>query len=132
FSSRLSRLDVSWDRASFLDRIQLDIRISAEGDPDRVYLRIPVIESGSVFDSNYPIRPMDGGKGLSVSVGARPPEPLVISLTVSLDFSAPAEVIAVYRSPFLPFRAEGLVEVIEHVTETRSEVLLRGSTELGS
>ncbi|MCK7470893.1 MAG: hypothetical protein MZU95_08980 [Desulfomicrobium escambiense] len=121
-----SLISVAVTRESFLDRTQLLLSISAEGDPSEIRILIASLDSGSVYDSSFPFRSTVDGKGIEVHVGARPPDPVIVSLTVSRDFSASAVAVAGYRFPAYPLGTDGPVQVVDHLLETRTTVLLRG------
>ena len=125
-------LSVSIAREYFLDRTQLNLSVSADGDVDGIRVRIPSFDSGSVFDSSFPFRSTDDGKGIEVFIGARPPRPVTVSLTVSRDFSAAATVVVEYRSPVGSFLPEGRVRILNYKAEYRTEVFLKGERTKGS
>ncbi len=120
------RIRVSVARKAFLDRVQLDLSIRTEGEPDRIWIRIPGMASGSVYDASFPFRPTGDGAGIVISIGARPPDPVEVSLTVSGDFRAEAEIVAEFRSPSTPLRLEGPVSLRDYRQESRRTVTLSG------
>ena len=124
--SQDSFLSVSVSRELFLDRTKLNLSVSADDDPSEIRILISSPDSGSMYDSSFPFRSTEDGKGVEVYVGARPPDPVVVSLTVSRDFSASALVTAEYRFPASSLGTDGFVKIIDHLMETRTTVLLRG------
>mgnify|MGYP000864417021 CR=1 FL=1 len=119
-----SRIRASLDRQAFLDRVQLSLSLWTEGDPAGIRILIPSIESGSVYDASFPFRSTENGSGVEIFVGARPPDPVVVSLTVSRDFSASAEISAVFRSPAIPLVPAGAVRIMEYLQESRRTLRL--------
>lgn len=120
------RIRVSVARKPFLDRVQLDLSIRTEGEPDSIRIRILGMTKGSVYDASFPVRPTEDGAGIVISIGARPPNPVEVSLTVSGDFLAEAEVAAEFRSPSTPLLPEGPVTLRDYRQESRRTVILRG------
>ncbi len=123
------RIRASLERQAFLDRVQLSLSLWTEGDPSAIRIRIPAMESGSVYDISFPFRSTEDGRGIEIFIGARPPDPVVVSLTVSRDFSASAEVTAVFRSPAAPVVPEEAVRLLEYRQESRRTLRLSGGGE---
>lgn len=120
-----SRIRLSLDRAAFLDRVQLSLSIRTEGEPRGIRITIPSMDSGSVYDTTFPYRPTEDGKGIVIFIGARPPDPVAVSLTVSRDFSALAEISADFPTPASPLILEGPVRLRDYMQESRVYAYLR-------
>ena len=120
-----SRIRMSLDRSAFLDRVQLSLSIKTEGAPRGIRISIPSMDSGSVYDTSFPFHPTEDGRGIVIFIGARPPNPVVVSLTVSRDFSALAEIAAVFPTPASPLILEGPVRLRDYAQESRLYAYLR-------
>lgn len=120
------RIQLSVGRTAFLDRVQLTLSIRISGEAGGIRITVPSLDSGSVYDTTFPFRSTEDGKGIVVSIGARPPNPLRVSLTVSRDFAALAEIAADFSDPSVPWRLDGPVRIREYSQESRLYVFLRG------
>ncbi len=120
-----SRIRMTLDRTAFLDRVQLTLSIRTEGDPIGMRITIPSMDSGSVYDTSFPFHPTEDGEGIVIFIGARPPDPVVVSLTVSRDFAALAEISADFTTPVPPLVLEGPVSLRDYLQESRLYAYLR-------
>lgn len=123
--SEQNLLTLDESRSYFLDRSQISLTIRYPGEPSGVTIAIPQMTTGSIYDCSYPFKATEDGRGVEVTIGARPPNPLVLDFTVSPAFSAPAYVTVEYHAAPKPFTAEGLVRIREHSVELRAGILLQ-------
>jgi hypothetical protein len=70
---------------AFLDRKNVSLRLAPAGQPYRVYLRLSSPEEFTLFDANFPYLREPDGKEYRILVGANPPVPLSVQLTVPRD-----------------------------------------------
>lgn len=121
-------LRITTAQRSFLDRTLITLSISARENPLRIRVEIPEIASGSIYDCSYPFKASPNGRGISISVGARPPQPLDVALTVSRDFAGPAQVTAEFDKAPEPFEAGERLRIADHSAEYTYEIPLSART----
>ena len=100
--------------------------IDANAAPYKIRIEIPEVLSGSVYDCSYPFSATGDRKGIEVSIGARPPSPLVVSFTVSSDFSGAARVTAEFRESIEPLETQGPIRIARHFVEHQAGIMLEG------
>jgi hypothetical protein len=90
-----------------LDRSVLGIELSFAKRPDFLSLQISSENELRLYDCSLPYRVAIDGKSAEIFVGARPPEPFVLELTVPRGFEARLAVEADYLEPLVPYMAVG-------------------------
>jgi hypothetical protein len=89
-------LETTFNSVSFLDRKNISIGLTPWGQPHRIRLRLSAPEEFVLFDANFPYAREPGGREYSILVGANPPVPLTIQLTVPRDRSYNLEITLEY------------------------------------
>lgn len=100
-------LHFSERRSSFLGRSVLGIGLSFVKKPDFLSLRVSSERELRLYDCSLPYRVAIDGKSAEIFVGARPPEPFELELTVPRGFEARLAVEADYLEPLVPYVAVG-------------------------
>lgn len=94
--------------SSFLGRSVLRIKLSFTREPDFLSLRLSGDEDLRLYDCSLPYRTAIDGKSAEIFVGALPPQPFELDLTVPRGFEAHLAVKASYNESLVPYvAAEG-------------------------
>jgi len=75
-------LDVEVSSVGFLDRKNVNLRLEPWSQPYRVRLDVSAADEFVLFDANFPYSREPGGRQYTISIGANPPFPLEVQLTV--------------------------------------------------
>lgn len=102
------RDDAKWlrfseERSSFLGRSVLHLRLDFTRKPDFLSLRLLGTEELRLYDCSLPYHLAIDGKSAEIFVGAAPPEPFELELTVPAGFVAKLQVMATYLEPLVPY-----------------------------
>jgi hypothetical protein len=100
-------LRFSESRSSFLGRSVLGIKLSFAKGPDLLSLKVSSDKELRLYDCSLPYRVAIDGKSAEIFVGARPPEPFELELTVPKGFEARLAVEADYLEPLVPYAMAG-------------------------
>jgi hypothetical protein len=89
-------LDTALSSLSFLDRKNIAIELRPWGRPHRIRLTLRAPEEFVLFDANFPSVREPGGREYTILVGANPPVPLALQLTVPRERSYSLEITLEY------------------------------------
>jgi len=81
---------------SFLDRKNISVEMAPWAQPYRIRLRLSAADEFVLFDANFPFAREPGGREYSILVGANPPVPLAVQLTVPRERSYELEITLEY------------------------------------
>jgi hypothetical protein len=85
----------------------LGIKLSFAKGPDLLSLKVSSDKELRLYDCSLPYRVAIDGKSAEIFVGARPPEPFELELTVPKGFEARLAVEADYLEPLVPYAMAG-------------------------
>ena len=91
----------------FLDRKNLSLRLTTAGRPYRLSLRLSSPEEFTLFDANFPYLREPGGREYRILVGANPPMPLAVELTVPQNRELRIDIQLEYLDPPTVFTVSG-------------------------
>jgi len=100
-------LHFSESRSSFLGRSVLRTKLSFSKRPDFLSLHLSGDKELRLYDCSLPYRVDIDGRSAEIFVGARPPEPFELELTVPRGFEARLAVEADYLESLVPYAAAG-------------------------
>jgi hypothetical protein len=100
-------LHFSESRSSFLARSVLRTKLSFSKRPDFLSLHLSGDKELRLYDCSLPYRVDIDGRSAEIFVGARPPEPFELELTVPRGFEARLAVEADYLESLVPYAAAG-------------------------
>ena len=92
---------------TFLDRKNIRLKLESRGTPHRVRLLLHSTNEFTLFDSNFPFQRQKGGLEYSVLIGANPPSPLDIDLTLPQGTSCTLDFTIDYTNIPYPFETDG-------------------------
>jgi hypothetical protein len=92
-------LDTQISSIGFLDRKNVVLTLKPWSEPYRVRLNLSAEEEFVLFDANFPYTRTPGGKTYTILIGANPPVPLRVELTVPRNRTFTAEVTLEYLHP---------------------------------
>jgi len=113
-------LETSRSSLGFLDRKNVTLRLLPAGRPYRVHVRVSSPEEFTLFDANFPYLREPDGTEYRILIGANPPVPLPVELTVPRDRDFRVEIELEYLVPPAPFAVSGEnIEVRTRLTYRR-------------
>jgi hypothetical protein len=100
-------LETRTSSVAFLDRKNVSVRLVPAGQPYRVSLRLSSPEEFVLFDANFPYLREPDGRQYRILVGANPPVPLSVQLTVPRDRDFRLSIELEYLRPPTAFSVSG-------------------------
>lgn len=97
-------IDIQVTQKSFLDRKNINISVEAQGNPMSLSLSIASDSDYTLFDSNFPYNIRNKGRIYDIIIGANPPKPINIQLTLPAQLSF--ELFLEMEYSEFPFRFE--------------------------
>jgi hypothetical protein len=84
---------------AFLDRKNISLRLSSKGELYRIRIRLAAAQEFVLYDANFPFLRAPGGREYEILVGANPPSPLSIQLTVPRNMTFQLALTLEYLQP---------------------------------
>ncbi|MBN1837159.1 MAG: hypothetical protein JW820_14985 [Spirochaetales bacterium] len=100
-------LETRTSSVGFLDRKNVSLTLLPAGRPYRVYLRISSADEFTLFDANFPYLRGPAGTQYEILIGANPPVPLPVELTVPRDRDFRVEIRMDYLTPPTAYAVSG-------------------------
>jgi hypothetical protein len=117
-------LSIETAHTSFFDRNNVIMTVKPAGTPNKIYLRVHADREFTLYDSNFPFKKIGNGLAYEIQIGAFPPSPLEIQLTLPKDISYVFSIRIEYVN--IPFRlkAFGKNKQIKTLLTLKKEVSL--------
>ncbi|MBN2532229.1 MAG: hypothetical protein JXB88_05025 [Spirochaetales bacterium] len=117
-------LAIDMVHTSFFDRNNVIITIRPEGTPNKIFLKVHADKEFTLYDSNFPFKKTGNGEDYEILIGAFPPSPLKITLTIPQDLSCVFSIQVDYVNiPFL-LKASGKNKQIKTILTLKKQVSL--------
>jgi hypothetical protein len=89
---------------AFLDRRNITLDLQPRGEPVRVRLAVSSAEEFVLYDASFPWERDPGGRRYALLIGANPPLPLAVQVTLPQGRSFSVEITLEYDQPPLEYR----------------------------
>jgi hypothetical protein len=100
-------LETGISSVGFLDRKNIALNLDPWSEPYRVHLDVSSDEEFVLFDANFPYTRTPGGREYKILIGANPPVPLNVELTVPRNRTLTVQITLEYLRPPEGYRLTG-------------------------
>lgn len=118
-------LTIETAHTSFFDRNNVIITIQPDGTPNKIYFTVHADKEFTLYDSTFPFKKMENGKDYEIQIGAYPPSPLEIQLTLPKNLSYEFSIHIDYVNIPFRFKAFGKNKQIKTLLTLKKQVSLR-------
>jgi hypothetical protein len=115
-------MDVSTTTTYFLSRKNVSVVIANKGIPYEVHCIIKSSKEFTLYDSTFPFVKQKDGVSYSLTIGANPPSPLIVEVTVPADTDMVCDVDVTYRDFPFRFVVSGLYKEIKTLLTVKNRI----------